>query len=996
MPHRIEICVGRQDLDVSGERLVKRIKRDLNIKVARIRISDIYNIGLELDSERLNFIAKEVLLDKVIHNYSVDKVVFEDFDFYLEVGLLPGVTDDVGRTAAEAIGVALDLTSDSNLKVFYSRGYAISSKGISKEDVSRIAKDILCNELIQSFRILSYDELAEKKGYISPWFPQVELNRKPEVKTFDLTKMSDDELLSLSKERTLVLNLDEMKTIRDYFNNPETKAIRKKVGISENITDVELECIAQTWSEHCKHKIFNAKIEYTDLDTKKTEEINSLFKSYIKRTTEEVRAEKGEKDICVSIFSDNAGVIKFNDSYNLVFKVETHNSPSALDPYGGALTGIVGVNRDPLGTGKGSKLIFNTDVFCFASPFYNKPLPPRILHPLRILEGVREGVEHGGNKSGIPTVNGSVVFDDSYLGKPLVFCGTAGILPVKVCGESGESKEIREGDLIVMVGGRIGADGIHGATFSSEELHSGSPSTAVQIGDPITQKRMSDFLLFARDLCLYRTLTDNGAGGLSSSVGELAAIAGGAEIDLKKAPLKYQGLNPFEILISESQERMTVVVPPDTIDEFLSLSKKFKVESTVLGRFTKSGYFDVKYGDERVGYINLDFLHNGNKQLQLKAEWKALRIKPSSFEVPPDLNLILHKLLSSLNICSKHYFVRQYDHEVQGGSVLKPLVGVENDGPSDAGIVRPDLDSFEGVVISHGILPRYSNQDAYSMAACAIDEAVRNYIAVGGDPEHMAGLDNFCWPDPVESAKNPDGRFKLAQLVRANKAVYDICTYYGIPLISGKDSMKNDYIWEDIKISVLPTLLFSIIGKIKDVRDSVSMDFKNSGDLIYIMGLTDFRMAYSEYFYLMGRESETEVPLPHKEINRELFFRLHNLINMKFIKSCHDISDGGLAVALAESSFAGGLGAEVDIESMPKTAEMRDDFMLFSETPGRFIVTIDSGKREEFERLIKGLPFAYVGTVSDKTRLIIKSGAKVLIDEDIRRLKESFIKTLDF
>ncbi len=995
MPHRIEIYLKKPELDVQGEKLKRRIRRDLGLNIECILTSDIYNIGLELDSDRLHFIAREVFLDKVINYYSLDRVPFDNADFYLEVGMLPGVTDDVGRTAEEAISVALGL-KEGDFRVYYSKGFAFNSDRISVKDVERIARDILCNELIQGFRIFSGEEILKSNGVISLWFPQVKLKRSPEVKRFNLSRMSEEELLSLSRERTLVLNAIEMQTIKEYFERPEVISIREEAGLTGEITDVELECIAQTWSEHCKHKIFNAEIEYTDLQAGKSEKIDSLFKTFIRKTTEKIREDRRDKDICVSVFSDNAGVIKFNKRYNLVFKVETHNSPSALDPYGGALTGIVGVNRDPLGTGKGSKLIFNTDVFCFASPFYNQPLPPRILHPLRILEGVREGVEHGGNKSGIPTINGSVVFDNSYIGKPLVFCGTAGILPVNVCNEPGESKNIYEGDLIVMVGGRIGADGIHGATFSSEELHSGSPITAVQIGDPITQKRMSDFLLFARDLCLYRTLTDNGAGGLSSSVGELAQIAQGAEIDLKKAPLKYYGLNPFEILISESQERMTVVVPPDLIDEFMKLSNRFKVESTVLGRFTKSGYFDIRYGDKRVGYINLDFLHNGNRQMRLKAEWKRNKVIPCSFNRPDDLRDILHRLLGSLNICSKHYFVRQYDHEVQGGSVLKPLVGASDDGPSDAGIVRPDLDSFEGVVVSHGIVPRYSNQDAYAMAACAIDEAVRNYIAVGGNPDHMAGLDNFCWPDPVESTKNPDGRYKLAQLVRANMAVYDLCTYYGIPLISGKDSMKNDYIWEDIKISVLPTLLFSIIGKIEDVRDAVSMDFKNSGDLIYVVGLTDPRMAYSEYFYLMGKESETEVPLPHKELNREIFYRIYNLIKMRIVKSCHDVSDGGLAVALAESAFAGGLGAEIDMSDVPTSVKMRDDFILFSETPGRFIISIDSKHREEIERLLNGVPYAYIGRVSDSSYLLIKRSNDVIIDEEILRLKESFLKTLDF
>ena len=996
MPHRIEICVKKLELDGVAEKLKRRIKRDLGIDIDKIRTSDIYNLGIDLPYARLEFVAGEVLSDRVINNYCIDRIIFEDFDYYLEVGLLPGVTDDVGRTAEESLVIALGLESEMRPQVFYSRGFAFTSKGLERADVEVIARSVLCNELIQGFRIVSREEASKTERRLNPWFPRVEINRTIEVKTFDLAGLSDDQLINLSKDRTLVLNLEEMKTIRDYFEREEVKRGRREFGISEEITDVELECIAQTWSEHCKHKIFNAEIEYADRETGDSQRIDSLFKSYIRRTTEDVRLERGERDICVSIFSDNAGVIRFNERYNLVFKVETHNSPSALDPYGGALTGIVGVNRDPLGTGKGSKLIFNTDVFCFASPFYKKPLPPRILHPLRILEGVREGVEHGGNKSGIPTVNGSVVFDDSYLGKPLVFCGTAGLLPTRVCNEPGESKDIREGDLIVMVGGRIGADGIHGATFSSEELHSGSPITAVQIGDPITQKRMSDFLLFARDLCLYRTLTDNGAGGLSSSVGELANICGGAEIDLKKAPLKYAGLNPFEILISESQERMTVVVPEDTIDEFMKLSDKFKVESTILGRFTKSGYFDIKYGDQVVGHIDLDFLHNGNRRMRLKAEWEGKRIKPYTFEIPSNLTMTLHSLLSSLNICSKHYFVRQYDHEVQGGSVLKPLVGYSNDGPSDAAVVRPDLSCMEGVVVSHGILPRYSNQDTYSMSACAIDEAIRNYIAAGGDPEHMAGLDNFCWPDPVESPKNPDGKYKLAQLVRANKAIYDYCTYYRIPLISGKDSMKNDYIWGDIKISILPTLLFSVIGKIEDVRMAVSMDFKNSGDLVYVVGLTDGRMAYSEYLYLMGRQDEGEVPIPHKELSLEIFHRLHNIMKKGLIRSCHDISDGGLAVCIAESSLAGGLGAMIDIKDVPRAMDMRDDFLLFSETPGRFIVSIDRKDKEEFESLMRGIPYSLLGEVSNNPTLVIKNSNSVLINEDIKRLKESFIKTLDF
>ncbi|MBA4424175.1 MAG: phosphoribosylformylglycinamidine synthase, partial [Syntrophus sp. (in: bacteria)] len=411
-----------------------------------------------------------------------------------------------------------------------------------------------------------------------------------------------------------------------------------------------------------------------------------------------------------------------------VFKVETHNSPSALDPYGGALTGIVGVNRDPFGCGKGAKLIFNTDVFCFAPPDYDKPLPKRILHPRRIYEGVREGVEHGGNKSGIPTVNGCLVFDERYLGKPLVYCGTGGIMPARLNGEATHTKEILPGDLVVMTGGRIGKDGIHGATFSSEELHEGSPVTAVQIGDPITQKKMTDFLLIARDRGLYRAITDNGAGGLSSSVGETAQLSGGCEIDLKKAPLKYPGLNPWEILISESQERMTLAVPPERIEEFLDLARKMDVEATVLGLYTDSGWFHIRYGEETVVYLDMDFLHDGLPQMTLRAAWKPPSHAEPAIPEPTNMGEALKAMLSRLNICSKESVIRQYDHEVQGGSVVKPLTGVVNDGPSDAAVIRPLLDSFEGIVIANGICPRYSDIDAYHMAAAAIDEAVRNAI----------------------------------------------------------------------------------------------------------------------------------------------------------------------------------------------------------------------------------------------------------------------------
>ena len=475
-----------------------------------------------------------------------------------------------------------------------------------------------------------------------------------------------------------------LKLLLIYFADITKHHARQDIGIGIQPTDAELELLAQTWSEHCKHKIFNATIEYEDCQKQTTTTIHSLYSTYIKQATKDVRKLKGSKDFCVSVFSDNAGLIEFNQDWLIAFKVETHNSPSALDPYGGALTGIVGVHRDLIGAGLGCRVIFNTDVFCFANPFYEGDLPPKLLHPHRIFSGVRLGVEHGGNKSGVPTVNGSLVFHERFLGKPLVFCGAAGLIPRQINERNSTEKHVKVGDLILMCGGKIGKDGIHGATFSSEVLHEGSPSTAVQIGDAIVQKRMSDFLLKARDLNLYRCITDNGAGGLASSVGEMAQLSGGCIIDLAKAPLKYAGLQPWEILVSEAQERMTLAVPPEKSDELIKLSKMMGVESTILGTFNGSGYFQAMYDKEVVVYLEMEFLHNGLPTMELKAQWKPPILKEAIPEEPHDLTQTLKEILQRLNVCSKESIVRQYDHEVQGGSVIKPFVGVESDSPSDA------------------------------------------------------------------------------------------------------------------------------------------------------------------------------------------------------------------------------------------------------------------------------------------------------------------------
>jgi len=990
MIYRLEVGFKPHLRDPRGEKIRKRVLDDLNILIDKVLVVDIYTIEANLLLDEINLLAKGPFCDPIIQRYSINQLLNKDFDYLIEVGFKPGVTDNVGRTAKEALEIFFNKKLSEHENIYTSTQYQLKGN-LNKSQIERIAQDLLANTLIHRYTIVNKETLNLSQG-LPINLPKVFEELGIKGKEINL-EVSDEELIKISREKILALNLKEMRAIKDYFKKKEVKIQRARVDISQDITEVELETLAQTWSEHCKHKIFNSLISYYD-EYGNLNTIDSLFNTHIKGATRKIRRKKEKDDFCLSVFKDNAGVIKFNQDYNLVFKVETHNTPSALDPYGGAITGIVGVNRDSLGTGLGAKLIFNTNVFCFASPFYDKPLLPRLFHPKRTFEGVREGVEHGGNKSGIPTVNGCLVFDDRFLGKPLVYCGTGGIMPAKIKRRKSHFKKAKAGDLIVMTGGRIGKDGIHGATFSSQELHEDSPVSAVQIGDPITQKKMADFLLKARDLRLYNSITDNGAGGLSSSVGEMAQDCDGCEIYLEKAPLKYQGLQPWEILLSESQERMTLAVSPSKIRQFLNLAKKMEVEATVLGKFTNSSKFHVFHQDKTVAYLDMDFLHQGVPKMKLTARWQPKIYPEPDFSEPSNLNKTLREMLSRLNICSKENVVRQYDHEVQGTSVIKPLTGKLNDGPSDAAVIRPLLDKMEGVVISNGICPRYSDIDTYHMVANAIDEAVRNAISVGGDLEYLAGIDNFCWPDPVQSEKNLDGEYKLAQLVRACLALYDYTTIYGIPCISGKDSMKNDYQIGETKISIPPTVLFSCLGKIEDVRKCVTMDLKNPGDLVYVLGVTLEELGGSEYFAL-NNFIGNKVPQVDPKQAKTLYQDLIKAIKLVLVASCHDCSDGGLGVALAESSFAGGYGLDVDLRAVPAINIKRNDFLLFSESPSRFVVTISPQNKDKFEDLLRLNVFAQIGIVTKNPYLkIVGLNGEMIIYEDINLLKESWQRPL--
>ena len=983
-PAKIEVGMKQGLPDPAGQSVRARLAEDLGVKLDDIRVIDVYTIKADLTSDELERVRTELFTDPIIQESAVNKSLARDYDFVIEVGFLPGVTDNVGKSSAEGIADTLDRPMKPGEAVYKSTQYALKG-GVDQAACERIARDALANELIQRWVVKSAGEMASLDGALLLGLPIVTGKSDVEVHTISLD-LPDAALAALSRDRMLALELHEMKAIQAHYRDGDVRARRSVAGLPDQPTDIELEILAQTWSEHCKHKIFNADIDYTD-ETGKRRTVNSLFKTYVKATTDEVAK---QVDWLVSVFHDNAGIIKFDDDWNFALKAETHNSPSALDPYGGAITGIVGVNRDVLGAGMGCRCILNTDVFCFASPFHQGEIPPRLFHPRRVLRGVHQGVKDGGNQSGIPDVNGAIVFHERFLGKPLVFCGTGGMMPAMIAGKPSEEKGARPGDLIVMTGGRIGKDGIHGATFSSEELHEGSPATAVQIGDPITQKKMADFLIEARDLGLFTCITDDGAGGLSSSVGEMARSSGGAEIHLEKAPLKYAGLAPWEIFLSEAQERMTLSAPPDKIDAFLDLARRRAVEATVLGTFTNSGRLECFYAGKKIASLDMEFLHEGVPKMHLKAVYAPAALEDAELPAKSDLTSDLKAVLGSLNVCSKETFVRMYDHEVLGQSVLKQFQGAQNDGPGDAGVIRPLPESRRGIAIACGICPKYSDIDTYHMMACAIDEAVRNIIAVGGKLGAIAGLDNFCWPDPIQSEKTPDGAHKLAQLVRCAEALHEYCVAYGIPLISGKDSMKNDYKIGDTKISIPPTVLFTAAGIIDDVEKTVSMDVKCPGDIVYVAGETRNELGGSEYLGLQSKIGAT-VPKVNAKTARALYERLSGVIARGLVASCHDCSDGGLGVALAEAAFAGGFGMDVDVRPIGMDSDVA---AMFSESQSRFVVTVHPERAAEFEAGMKGSPLTRLGVVIPEPQLKITGRSGLVVNAPLADLKEAWQRPL--
>ncbi|MCK6547390.1 AIR synthase-related protein [Myxococcota bacterium] len=1001
--HRLEIGIRPGFRDPRGDDVRAEVEKFLHLSVARVRTRDVYHVEGDVSGDEAARVLAE-LTDPIVQTGALGRLDDGPFDFAITVGMKPGVTDPIGRSAKVAVEDTLGRKLGESGAVYTSTLYLVD--GVDRAGAERIALGLLANPIIHAIDVKSFAEWQASPPSLA--VPRVGAHGVPPVHTEDLSG-SDEALVEMSKKRLLALTLAEMTTIRDHFRAEGENPARKALGLGAAPTDVELEMLAQTWSEHCKHKIFNATVTYEDERGEK-QVVRSIFKEYIKGATKAVDAavvaDEG-KSWLVSVFHDNAGVVAFDDRDHLVYKVETHNSPSALDPFGGAITGIVGVNRDPFGTGIGAELLSNVWGYCFASPHWDGPLPKGLLHPRRIRDGVHKGVIDGGNQSGVPYARGWELFDARFVGKPLVFCGTVGKLPVTVAGKPGHEKAALPGDLIVMAGGRIGADGIHGATFSSAALDESAPIQAVQIGDPITQRRMFDFLIEARDQGLYHAITDNGAGGLSSSVGEMATGPGGAELDLAKAPLKYAGLAPWEILLSEAQERMTLAVPPEKIDAFLALAARREVEATVLGHFTNSGYFHAKYGTETVCYVSMALLHEGAPDLDLTAKWQPRTFADAPARDRGSFSSQVVALVGRLNLASDEAKARHYDHEVKGLTVVKPWIGVKADVPAEATVAMVRHGDYRGYVLAEGVNPFYSDLDTHPMAQSVVDEAVRRVIAAGATLDRIALLDNFCWPDPVAAPGNPDGAYKMAQLVRACRGLYDAVLAYRAPLVSGKDSMKNDSTMGGVRISVPPTLLVSAIAQIPDVREAVTLDPKAPGERVFLLGKTRDELGGSEWLRWAGDydgvKAELGQPAPYVgskppqlfvDETRPLYAALEGVIRRGLVRAAATPAKGGLAFTLAKMVMASELGMSLTLDASPELAALTPEVALFSESNGRFVVTVAEADAETFRAMMEGQPCFELGAVVAAPGLTIGHRGQTIVDVDVDTLKKSYKATL--
>ncbi len=986
MQHRIEVIHRPERKDPAGLTALADV-RDLGIEgVQDVRAVEVYLLDGDLDEARARRLAEDLLVDPVVEQYRLCGPDQERWPWAehgavhsIEVKRRPGVMDPAEQSAMKG---ARDLGLAEGLRaVRTARRYLIRGE-LERAELERIAAKALANDTVEEVHVDEPDVA----------YPLQELSYEFELARVPIREADDAELERISAEGTLSLSLEEMRAIQGHF-----------AALGRDPTDLELEVLAQTWSEHCVHKTLKGQITYEGpvppgwedyLDADGRLVLDNLLKQTVVRATEEL-----DKPWCVSVFVEGAGVIEFNDDYHVCFKVETHNHPSAIEPYGGANTGIGGVIRDPLGTGLGARPILNTDVFCFGPPEMDEAdVPAGALHPLRVMKGVVAGVRDYGNRMGIPTANGAVCFDPRYTGNPLVYCGNIGLIPVERMHD-----EPRPDDLIVVVGGRTGRDGIHGATFSSIELTSQSEEvcgSAVQIGNPITEKKMVDTLMQARERGLYTSIQDCGAGGLSSAVGEMAEMTG-AEAEIRHVPLKYQGLSYAEIWISEAQERMVVGVPPENREELLAVFDAEDVEATVIGRFTDDRMLRVTYGGNLVAELEMEFLHHGLPRFRGTARWEPPADPDPLVEGswggeahacrralagPQDYGEALKAVLAAPNVCSKEWIIRQYDHEVQGQTVVKPLVGPAADGPGDACVIAPVLGSRRGLAVCCGLNPKHMDVDAYHGAASAIDEALRNLTAVGASIERAAILDNFCWGNTRRPAQ-------LATLVRAALACYDYASGFAVPFISGKDSLNNEFHTGDEVIAVPPTLLISAMAVMDDAARAVTMDLKEPGNSVYLVGTTRPELGGSHYLELFGLKGTT-VPQVRAQEARATMLALHRAIAEGLVRSCHDLSEGGLALAAAETALAGGVGLELAAGAVPyqgEAAHRIDPVLLFSESSSRFLVEVRPEEAGEFEARLEGISFARIGQTVDSAVLIVRGReGDVLAEEPLEALKKAW------
>lgn len=923
--HRVEIA--RRD-DPRG-RLVRAEFRAFGLeRVTAVAVRDVYYLDEQLTRDQVDTIGRRLLCDPVVETYSTGPG--QGFEILYNHGVSDPREESVRKAVAD-LGIALG-------RVRTGTNYRIETTHDPAE-IKECARRFLYNPLIQHIRLAQEPEFSPRPYDFA--LRHVDLGS-------DLVRLSAD--LGLSLSRT------EMETIRSHFQH-----------LGRAPTDVELETIAQTWSEHCRHKTFLGTIECGD------ETIQNLLGSTIMKATCEI-----SHPLCLSVFHDNSGVIEFDDEHGVCFKVETHNHPSALEPYGGAATGIGGVIRDILGTGLGARPIMNTDVFCFGLPeMPMASLPDGILHPQRIIKGVIQGVRDYGNRMGIPTASGAVYFDEEFTYNPLVFCGTVGIIR-----KDRVAKAVRPGDAVVLVGGRTGRDGIHGATFSSAELSVESEKSCVQIGNPIMEKRVLDCLLQVSEQGLLSSVTDCGGGGLSSAVGEMGKRTG-VIVHLDRVPLKYEGLSPREIWISESQERMILSVPPERVEDVRRMFTRENVEATVIGEFTDDHRLRLQYHGDLVADLDMDFLHDGLPMPTRTARIRQPGQKPAELPDKPELERTLLGVVGSLNSCSREGIIREYDHEVQGGSVIKSLVGPHRIGPQDAVVIIPIPDRDRGVIVACGFNPNYGKRDAYRMALSAVDEALRNLTATGGDIGKAAMLDNSCFG-------SPDRPEVLGDIVQVCRACYAAARAFGVPFVSGKDSLNNEWVGADgVRHGIPATLLVSVFGIIERLDACVTMDLKHPDSRLFLIGTTREELGGSEYLRYLGG-SGGEVPNVDLVRAPQIMRSIHEAMGQGLVRACHDLSEGGLAVALCEMAFGGDIGVDVDLAAVPFAGERRrTDVLLFSESNTRFLVEVAGERADEFQRFFAGGACAHIGNTTDQQLVRIREGSREILALPLERIRQA-------